>query len=746
MADSAGSTGPVTVPKLIKDIDTGSATLSVNGIKLTRTVGSMDLSGFFDAQGRPIGDWVEIEVLNRGRELCDSSIFIEDAREDSSSECDTNSQHRGQRTGSSTTANEGDPNILQYSEIEGIYASLLPITQELAMFEHLSDEDSADPIEPRKLRVLSAPKSTLNPLLRDTIPDGATFIRSGQQVPRGFIYRAPLIANMVYPPKLLKILGGFADEHPQDSLSLKSLLYAAQLWADIEEEPLLAEPNSKLKGVQFSKCSLEELLLGFEFWIRFHEGHQLLEFIHPFRFVRALFDSEKQKTGFLPRCYLYEAEIIGLLDQATTKWVEMGPEIRITIFPFSMPASNISCPSDLDPEFKHEEYMIALLNFDNIHSYGWPSFKQRGEKEIKVAMPHVVAETRLGAQRFPIFLSQAQLQAIYQPKSSGTEPLFGFMRSFGPIWEPIALPSLEPPKEQPAFTDNVCKLTNTPFEQDMSESTAGLIRQSIMAVFENLSQEGILRLKPNQRIEMRANLIPLMVNIPTTNFKRICAEPPMTIYSLPADEDEVQDAVITVSLTNLSNLVSKLDNHSAPLPAAWKDAHIRLRDLGKEGTLPNERTRSHARVLNIIKEARAKTNQDKAALVDLSESLKANPLAILEPAIKQVHVYVCRLVGIPATNESEWGDLEDQVSDVFMGMYAPVNLILKIIEKASKDHAKADGWGMKAETLLNDILNVLALEDLEALMKEEEESLEQAVKDIAAGTRSQSSRGTSPTA
>lgn len=838
MVDSAAPTGPLTVPKLVKDIDTGSASLSVNGIELTMTVGSMDLNEFFDAQGRPIGDWVEIEVLNRGSELWDRSKFREgapalsgstenlstlmfpaankdpkayfvgfsmyepcpvlvrppranstpkeNAMGDSFSGCDFKSEPKGQMTGSSTIVSAsiavpGNMKALKQSlwsiggkgfnkAFQGV--NLVDIkylaqksqqaltngdktitVQRTTPFQRGSDGNQnilapAKPVDDRKLRNPSAPKSTLNPLLLDTMPDGKIFIKRGKDVPQGFTYRAPLMANMVYPPELLTILGDFAKNHPQDSMSLKSLLYAAQLWADImasvgfQQEPLLAEKNPKPKGAQVPECSLEQFLLGFEFWLRFHEEHQLLEFIHPFRFIRALFDSEQQKTDFLPRSHLQATEVIDLLNQATTKWATLGPEIRNTMFPFSMTASNIAWPSGLSIVLEHAEYMMALLNFDNIYSYGWPSLKQRDTKEIKVAMPRIIAETRLGAQGVPI-PTQAELQALYQPESSGTKPLFGTMRSFGPIWKPIALPDVEPPKEQPAFTDRVELITSYPFHLFVSETTASLIRQGVMAALENLSQEGRLNLKPDERIEMKANLIPELVNIPKTNFKRICAAPPMTIY--PRPEDNSQDAPITVSLAALSTLVSKLDNHTAPLPDAWKDAHNRLRDLGKEGTLPNERT--HAHVLRIIKEARAKTNQDKAALVGLSGSLKANPLAILEPAIKQVHVYVCRLIGIPATNKNEWDDLEDQASEVSRDMYALVGLVLRNINRAGKDFAKADGWGMKAHPLLDEILNGLTLKDLETLLEKEEEWLEQTIKDIAAGTHSQSSEpGVTPTA
>ncbi|KAF4946536.1 hypothetical protein FGADI_11174, partial [Fusarium gaditjirri] len=55
--------------------------------------------------------------------------------------------------------------------------------------------------------------------------------------PEGFVYKAPYMSNMRYPERLYHELAAFARAHSSDKFNATAMLFAVQLWYDIEDHP-----------------------------------------------------------------------------------------------------------------------------------------------------------------------------------------------------------------------------------------------------------------------------------------------------------------------------------------------------------------------------------------------------------------------------------------------------------------------------------------------------------------------------
>ncbi|KAI9158796.1 hypothetical protein HJFPF1_06794 [Paramyrothecium foliicola] len=152
------------------------------------------------------------------------------------------------------------------------------------------------------------PKSQTNPILRDRLPSCDPYMYNGVQLAQappgikeygaGFVYQVPYMAIMDYPPQLLETLEEFAEfatKYPHDKLDTTAMVFAAQLWCDLQRNKTRGEEfftvnltNVKRSG-DVPNVPLAHVLLYFEHWIRFHENFELLMYIHPFRFIDAYY-------------------------------------------------------------------------------------------------------------------------------------------------------------------------------------------------------------------------------------------------------------------------------------------------------------------------------------------------------------------------------------------------------------------------------------------------------------------------
>ncbi|KAJ3531442.1 hypothetical protein NM208_g8877 [Fusarium decemcellulare] len=285
------------------------------------------------------------------------------------------------------------------------------------------------------------PSSLYPPELR-MVPNARPYIFRGKLQRRGFLYNAPYMANMCYPPLLSDKLQQFAAAHPNDTASIKSMLFAVQLWCDIKADPnrqkeaFLADEDTKKTGIP--DVPIDKFILGFEHWLRHHEEKKLLEYIHPYRFIHTFFSRDLTRSRgspfrLKPEDRLNSTEIQDLVAQVRPKLPGTLTRERFVVFPASMPGSEIPWPAGMLGYTPPTPVQTALLNFDNIYSYGLPSYSSTNRLYVKIAMPKIVASNRLGKLGFQI--DPNSVRSLRDPQSLGTASLFGGKTAIGPIWK-----------------------------------------------------------------------------------------------------------------------------------------------------------------------------------------------------------------------------------------------------------------------------------------------------------------------
>ncbi|RSM16380.1 hypothetical protein CEP52_000062 [Fusarium oligoseptatum] len=185
-----------------------------------------------------------------------------------------------------------------YRQLEASWTSLSKsrhphVVQRTALFRSGIDGPRhalsvCQPKEPDGLLDPTRQQSVTNPPKSHMLPDAQLVLLKGSRRQPGFLYKAPYMANLLYPSLLLDELQQFSSAHPNDSLPMKSMLFAVQLWCDIKAHPRLQKEAFLVGGREIRDVSVDEFILGFEHWLRHHEEKQLLEYIHPFRFYKCL--------------------------------------------------------------------------------------------------------------------------------------------------------------------------------------------------------------------------------------------------------------------------------------------------------------------------------------------------------------------------------------------------------------------------------------------------------------------------
>ncbi|TVY69781.1 hypothetical protein Focb16_v001883 [Fusarium oxysporum f. sp. cubense] len=252
--------------------------------------------------------------------------------------------------------------------------------------------------------------------------------------PLGFVYKAPYMSNMRYPERLYHELAIFAKAHPSEKFNATAMLFAVQLWIDIEEHPnkmIEESSNEPLPSV-----SLAVFIVYFEHWLKIHEHLQCLNFIHPFRLIHLLCWND-----ILVPCHNRRASYVkeDAIDSQRLHWYVLDAEARdaevsvgerADLYPFMMTGTKMVYPQDIPKKLRLSETQQAMVGIPDLRILGLPSYPSKASEMIGITMPEPVARIT--------FLKETSdeyaLNNFFKATEDGPTSQFGNSLKSGTIW------------------------------------------------------------------------------------------------------------------------------------------------------------------------------------------------------------------------------------------------------------------------------------------------------------------------
>ncbi|KAF5633804.1 uncharacterized protein FTJAE_6955 [Fusarium tjaetaba] len=267
--------------------------------------------------------------------------------------------------------------------------------------------------------------------LQDVLPrDGSIWFER----PQCFVYKAPYMSNMRYSKRLYHDLSMFAKAHSHDKFNATAMLFAVQLWCDIEEhsnnmlEQDIAEP--------LPSVSLAVFIVYFEHWLKIHEHLQCLSFIHPFRLIHLLYWNDiLQPFNSKEAFYIKENAIDSLRVQQYVRDAKaIGSRIPVTeradLYPFMISGSRMVCPQDIPFKFRLYEARQAMVGMPDLRVLGSPSYLPTDSEIIEIGLPEPIARITF-LRDTPDELAYTK---VFDATEAGFTLLFGDSLKSGTIW------------------------------------------------------------------------------------------------------------------------------------------------------------------------------------------------------------------------------------------------------------------------------------------------------------------------
>ncbi|KAF5628918.1 hypothetical protein F52700_8011 [Fusarium sp. NRRL 52700] len=284
-------------------------------------------------------------------------------------------------------------------------------------------------------------------LQRSVIPDqpyGPENLQLQEVLPRagsiwfnehqGFVYKAPYMSNMRYPKRLYHELATFAKAHSYDKFNATAMLFAVQLWCDIEEHP--DKMVEECVEEPLPSVSLAAFIVYFEHWLKIHEYLQCLSFIHPFRLIHLLYWNDilrpfNNADAFNVKKNAIDSQRVRhLVQDAKAMDPKFSVEERVDLYPFMISGSKMVCPQDMPNRFRLYETRQAMVGMPDLRVLGSPSYFTKDSETIEIRMPEPIARIT--------FLQETSGEHALADLFDTTEPdptlLFGDSVKSGTLW------------------------------------------------------------------------------------------------------------------------------------------------------------------------------------------------------------------------------------------------------------------------------------------------------------------------
>ncbi|RSM16383.1 hypothetical protein CEP52_000061 [Fusarium oligoseptatum] len=362
---------------------------------------------------------------------------------------------------------------------------------------------------------------------------------------------------------------------------------------------------------------------------------------------------------------------------------------------------------------------MALINFDNIYSYGLPSYGLTDRMFIQIAMPEILADERFCGDRFDI--EEADMRLLRDPTSPNPVSLFGVNTVIGPIWR-----APEPPETTVIPTADEYETISgrwkpsgachPPFWFDE-------LRSKIKAALDEMIFSEHIEIRPGLRLDVDASLMP---------FLREPLEGEDSLSDTPEPFPQ-KPMVPRMSPMRLAEFLIPLQHTRRALSVHWRVARCKLQDMDVGGF--DEANRTVVRVLEIIREAREQTKAEIKGLNELVASLENDPASVAEPFFwGTVAQRICRMVGLDASTDLDEDAWAEDLMWKLRDHQAIVAEMATHVMKASRDELVPDravDFGIQVRAKLENLIAKCDFEGQGDLLEVEYQLLVQQVDELS---------------
>ncbi|KAF5575484.1 hypothetical protein FPANT_11310 [Fusarium pseudoanthophilum] len=252
---------------------------------------------------------------------------------------------------------------------------------------------------------------------------------------KGFVYKVPYMSNMRYPTELYEGLASFAREHPYDKLDATAMLFAAQLWVDINEHPSKMKEDSLEENLP--TVSLPVFLVYFEHWLKIHENFRCLQFAHPFRVIHKMYATDLHYND--PLFFVTEK---GIDSGKVRSWVLdvkarhgfVSVQERVNLFPFMMNGTAMVHPQDLHYILRLTPTQQALIGMPDLRVLGLPSYHLQVSSRRKIGIPKAIANLNFLNNKRECVETELQSDQFLKADGEGPTSLFRESLESGTVW------------------------------------------------------------------------------------------------------------------------------------------------------------------------------------------------------------------------------------------------------------------------------------------------------------------------
>ncbi|KAF4969164.1 hypothetical protein FSARC_3540 [Fusarium sarcochroum] len=489
-----------------------------------------------------------------------------------------------------------------------------------------------------------------NRRLSEVLPRVEQYLLDKQQI-KCFVYKAPYMSNLLYPPELYEELTKFAKAHPTDKFNAAAMLFAAQLWVDITGHPTgMMEQFASKANREIPPVSLPVFLVYFEHWLKIHEYLQCLQFIHPFRLIREMFMKDLSVSSelfWIKESVINPEHIRDLVLKAKSKHSEIPVGERVSLFPFMLSGTTMAHPQDMQQLPRLSPTRQAMYGIPDLRVLGLPSFHRQENNKRIIAMPKAIAQ--LSFHGIETLLYQPIPDGLLGIAQQGPTSQFGSSTKSGTIWTHEFQVDLDPTTlEERQWRMAPELIPGLPAETFIKpEMLASWFRVSDRRLAW-LNQLGVLG-----QVQLRTGPdgLPGYNGMPLENEAHLI--PPAAMASVlqralqdPSNRSLMPEPVAPID--RLNSIMDLLRERPKLSHVVWKE----LFDQVEQMTVPGNEL-SILVLLGAMTDAKESFARDSGFLTDFIRTAPDDTALLLGQVTSWCAQYMCRMVRVPAATEAD---------------------------------------------------------------------------------------------
>ncbi|KAM0549933.1 hypothetical protein ACHAPJ_009180 [Fusarium lateritium] len=536
-----------------------------------------------------------------------------------------------------------------------------------------------------------------NRRLSEILPCVEQYLLDKQEI-KCFVYKAPYMSNLIYPPELYEELTKFAKSHPTDKFNATAMLFAAQLWVDITAHPTgMLEQFASKANREIPPVSLPVFLVYFEHWLKVHEYFKCLQFIHPFRLIREMFLKDlavNSEVFWIKESVIDSDNIRDLVLKAKAKHPEIPVRERVDLFPFMMNGTIMAHPQDMQQLSRLSPTRQAMIGMPDLRVLGLPSFHRQENNKRIIAMPQAIAQ--LSFHGIETLLYQPIPDGLLDIAQPGPTSQFGSSLRSGTVWTHEFQVDLDPTTlEERQWRMAPELIPGLPAETFIKPE---MLTSWFRVLDRRLAWLGQLGVLGQIQLRTGPDGLPGYNGMPLENETHLI--PPIAMASVlqRALQDPSNRSLMPeprASLDRLSSIMGLLRERHKLSHVVWKELFDQVEQMAVPGNEPSAFT-----LLGAMTDAKESFARDSEILTEFIRTASDDNALLLGQVTSWCAQYMCRMVRVPAATaaDANWWSIEGNREAarnhdvrVYIHVDGAHRLFLEGLDVARRQHNEALG-------------------------------------------------------